>query len=114
VPLVMAIQAHMVSKLAGLYGQPVGAKVLASLPGPLGSRLATRLLLRSSWKFVPYVGAAANAALAYASTYGLGRACCWYFGQISQGHVPSERELQQVWSQQMQQAAMAWKKPTAS
>jgi uncharacterized protein (DUF697 family) len=113
VPFVIAIQGHLVSKLASLYGQPVGAKVLASLPGAVGGRLATRLLLKSSWKFVPYVGIAANAALAYASTYGLGKACCWYFSQVRQGHVPSEKELQRVWHEQMARAAMLWKPPTA-
>jgi uncharacterized protein (DUF697 family)/predicted GTPase len=111
VPLVIALQGHLVAKLAALYGQPVGAKVLAGLPGPMGTRLATRLLLKSTWKFVPYVGIAANAAMSYASTYGLGKACCWYFSQVQRGHAPSETELRQVWSEQMAQAAKLWRTP---
>ncbi len=112
VPVVFALQGHLVAKLAALYGQPVGAKVLAGLPGPMGTRLATRLLLKSTWKFVPYFGMAANAAMSYASTYGLGKACCWYFSQIRQGHVPSAEELQQVWSEQMARAVKLWKMST--
>jgi uncharacterized protein (DUF697 family) len=108
IPLVMAIQSRLVTKLASLYGQPVTAGSLASLSGIMGGRVASRLLLRSSWKLVPYVGIAANAAIAYAYTYGLGKACCWYFGQIRQGNAPSEQELRRVWKQQMLQAASLW------
>ena len=65
--------------------------------------------MRGVLKFIPYAGIAANAALAYAYTYGLGKACCWYFGQLHAGNAPSAQQLQEVWHQEMTHAAQLWK-----
>jgi uncharacterized protein (DUF697 family) len=78
--------------------------------GPIGARLLTRLVLKSLTKFIPLVGAAANAATAYVYTYALGKVCCWYFGQVRQGNAPREEEIEQVWRDQLQRAAALWKK----
>ena len=55
-------------------------------------------------KLVPVLGQTANAAMAFAYTYSLGKACCWYFGEMKNGHVPSPQELDKVWGEQLQQA----------
>jgi uncharacterized protein (DUF697 family)/predicted GTPase len=110
IPVVAAIQTHLVYRLAGLYGQQPGVRTLLEMAGPIGGRLLARQIVRETLKFIPFVGVAANAALAYAYTYGLGKACGWYFGQVRQGNAPSARELEQVWHEQLVQAAQLWKK----
>ena len=49
------------------------------------------------------------AAMAFAYTYSLGQACCWYFGEIKAGHMPSADDLNRVWSEQLQSAMVTWK-----
>lgn len=110
IPVVTAIQSHLVYRLAGIYGQPLNVRTLLEMAGPIGGRLLARQVVRGTLKFIPFLGVAANAALAYAYTYGLGKACGWYFGQVRQGNAPSAQDLEQVWRDQLTQAAQAWKK----
>jgi uncharacterized protein (DUF697 family)/predicted GTPase len=110
IPLVAAIQTHLVYRLAGIYGQPLDRRTLLKMAGPVGGRLLARQVVRETLKFIPFLGVAANAALAYAYTYGLGKACGWYFGQVRQGNAPSAQDLEQVWHDQLTQAAQAWRK----
>lgn len=110
IPAVLAIQSHLVYELGRLYGQPVRARMVLNMAGPIGGRLLARLLLRGPLKLIPWVGMAANAALTFAYTYGLGKACCWYFGELCQGNAPAPAELERVWQEQLQQAAALWKR----
>jgi len=110
IPVVAAIQTHLVYRLAGIYGQHLDRRMLLEMAGPVGGRLLARQLVRETLKFIPFLGVAANSALAYAYTHGLGKACCWYFGQVRQGNAPSAQDLEQVWHDQLTQAAQAWKK----
>lgn len=110
VPVVTSLQSQMVYKLARIYGQPMRASLFLKMAGAVGGRIATRLAIRESLKVIPYVGMAANAALAFTYTYALGQACCWYFGQLGAGHAPSEEELRQTWERQLSTATELWKK----
>lgn len=109
IPIVAAIQSHLMYRLASVYGRQWDVRALLEMAGPIGGRLLARQAVRSTLKFIPFVGAAANAALAYGYTYGLGKACGWYFGQVRQGNAPSARELEHVWRDQLTQAAQMWK-----
>lgn len=108
-PVVVGIQTHLVYKLAALYGQKLDRNSVLSVIGPLGGRMALRQVMRESLKAIPWLGMAANAAVAYAYTFALGKASCWYFGQVRQGNAPSAEELKQVWKQQLGRAAEIWK-----
>jgi uncharacterized protein (DUF697 family)/predicted GTPase len=108
IPVVIGIQSQLVWKLADLYGQRVDARALMGMIGPVGARLLTRLLLRGTLKFIPYLGSAANAAAAFAYTYGLGKACCWYFGRIRHGDAPTAEALEQEWQEQLLRAKQMW------
>lgn len=110
IPIVTAIQSHLVYRLARVYGQPLDVRTLLEMAGPIGGRLLARQVVRETLKFIPFLGVAVNATLAYAYTYGLGKACGWYFGQVRQGNAPSAKDLEQVWRDQLTQAAQAWKK----
>lgn len=113
IPLVLAIQSHLVYRLRDVYGQPVDAPVLRRLCVAAGGRVFARLLVREALKFVPLAGMAANAALAYAYTYGLGKAFCWYFGQVRAGNAPTEEEVKRVWREQLSLAARQWLPPAS-
>lgn len=108
-PVVVGIQTHLVYKLAAIYGQKLDRHSVLSALGPLGGRMAVRQLVRESLKAIPWLGAAANAAVSYAYTFALGKASCWYFGQLRLGNAPSAQQLKEVWKEQLQHAAEHWK-----
>lgn len=83
IPAVLAIQSHLIYKLAAIYKQQMNARLFLEITGAVAGQLVTQMVLRESLKLVPFVGVAANAALAYAYTYGLGKAACWYFVILS-------------------------------
>jgi hypothetical protein len=59
------------------------------------------------------VGAAAGAALAGASTYALGKAFCYYYRRVHQGHVPKPEDLQRYYKEQLSAAEQFWKNRVA-
>jgi uncharacterized protein (DUF697 family)/predicted GTPase len=107
-PVVFAIQAHLVSKLAQLHDQPTTKDLLQAL-GPLSARVLTRFAVRELLKAVPVVGQAANAALAFSYTYGMGKACLWYLQRSRAGHVPSTDSLKEIWQSEIDSAARLWR-----
>lgn len=109
IPAVLALQARLVYVLADIFDQPMQAKLLWKMAAALGGQILARFALRAPLKLLPVVGQSANAALAFVYTLSLGKACCWYFGEMQQGHVPSEAELKEVWGNQLQDAINAWK-----
>lgn len=103
-----AIQTKMIHALANLYGQPATATRFLEAATSLGLGLLARQAIREVVKFIPFVGAAAGAALAGASTYGLGRAFCQYYQDVHQGHVPDAAALKKLYHEQMGAAEKAW------
>jgi uncharacterized protein (DUF697 family)/predicted GTPase len=106
-----AIQAKMVHELAALYGQPQTAARFLELAASLGIGLAARTAVRELVKFIPFVGSAAGAALAWASTYALGRAFCEYFQEVHRGHIPPADSLKRLYHAQFAAAERAWSHP---
>ena len=109
IPVVMALQTRLVYLLADLYDQKMNAALLAKMAGAVGGRLAVRFAIKAPLKLIPFVGQTANAAMAFAYTFSLGKACCWYFGEMQNGHVPSSDDLNKVWGDQLLQAMTTWK-----
>lgn len=109
IPVVMGLQTHLVYRLADLYGQKMESELLLKMAGAVGGSLLARFAVRAPLKFIPFLGQTANAAMAFAYTYSLGQACCWYFGQVKAGHMPSAEELHQVWGEQLQSVLLTWK-----
>lgn len=110
IPVVMALQSHLISKLAKIYRQSLNGKTIAHLASSLSGRLLTRLAVRSTFKLIPVIGSAANAALAFAYMWATGRAWCWYFGELRAGNAPSEAEVQRIWESQLSTAEKLWKR----
>lgn len=110
IPAVMGVQSRLIYLLADLYDQKMNAELLLKMVGAMAGQLALRFAVRAPLKFIPFVGHTANAAMAFAYTFSLGKACCWYFGEIRNGHVPLPEELNRVWGEQLEQAVSVWKK----
>jgi uncharacterized protein (DUF697 family) len=120
--LLSGVQTRMVYHLAKLYGQPMSGKRFLEMAGSLGlgvaARQATRMTLIELLKLVPFVGsllgAAAGAALAGATTYALGKAFCFYFRRVHQGHVPKPDDLKRYYREQLAEAEKFWKAHAAA
>ncbi|MCZ2343512.1 MAG: GTP-binding DUF697 domain-containing protein [Bacteroidales bacterium] len=106
--LIPALQVRMVTDLATLYGQPWTARRFLETAASLGIGLVARQAVREVVKFIPFVGSAAGAAIAYASTYALGRAYCEYFEQVHQGHIPGPDAVKALYHEQFAAAEKMW------
>ncbi len=100
IPIVVGIQMRMVARIAAIYRQEVGMTTFLQMAAAAGGGFVVRQALRSSLKWIPLAGTAAGnllaMPLAYAYTYALGQACCWYFAELRAGHEPSTSELARV------------------
>ncbi len=109
IPAVMGIQTRLIYVLADLYDQKMNADMLLKMVGAAAGQLALRFAVRAPLKFIPFIGLTANAAMAFAYTFSLGKACCWYFGEIRSGHVPQPEDLNKVWGEQLAEAVAVWR-----
>jgi len=104
----------MLYDLAQLYGQPLTKQRLAELASALGLGLLGRQAGRSLIKVIPglgtIIGSVAGGVLAAASTYALGKAFCYYYQAVLQGHVPNTQDLKKYYNVQLEQAEEAWKR----
>ena len=102
---VPAIQAKMLHALANQYGVEWNIRVFTELIGTLGTGFAVqysiKLGVRQLIKFIPAygqtVGAVAAATVSFGSTYGLGRAACYYFYHKSKGDEVSDEAMQELY-----------------
>jgi uncharacterized protein (DUF697 family)/predicted GTPase len=102
------IQTRMVTHLAALYGQPMSAARFKEVAASLGLGVLARQAVREVVKFIPYVGSVAGAAVAWASTYALGRAFCYYYEAVCEGHVPDAQALRRYYHEQYVAAEKGW------
>ena len=110
IPAVMGIQTRLIYVLADLYDQKMNTDMLMKMVGAAAGQVALRFAVKAPLKFIPFVGQTANAAMAFAYTFSLGKACCWYFGEIRNGHVPLPEDLNKVWAEQLEEAVAVWRK----
>jgi uncharacterized protein (DUF697 family) len=109
IPAVLGIQAHLAVRLSKIHEQELTPKHWAVLSSAAGSRIALRMIVRESLKFIPLVGMAAGAASSFAFTYALGMSWDWYFADLRRGHVPSAEQLQEVFAQQLKRGRELWR-----
>ncbi len=109
IPAVISLQSRLIYVLADQYDQQMNVGVLTKMAGAIAGQLALRFAVRAPLKLIPVLGQTANAAMAFAYTFSLGKACCWYFGECRQGNTPSPEELKQVWGEQLQSATNRWR-----
>jgi uncharacterized protein (DUF697 family) len=102
--LLPAIQARMIYHLARLYGQPLSGTRFLELASSLGLGLLMRQASREILKLIPYVGSIAGGLVAGASTLALGKAFCYYYSAVHQGHVPQPDDLRQYYQEQFRVA----------
>ena len=99
----------MAHHLAEIYGQPMTTDRLKEIGAAVGVGMMARTLARQAVKFIPFVGSAVGATVAAASTYALGRALCYYFEAVCEGHVPTADSLRKVYHEQYAAAEKQWK-----
>ena len=109
IPAVVGVQSRLIYVLADLYDQKMNADMLMKMAGAAAGQLALRFAIKAPLKFIPFVGQTANAAMAFAYTFSLGKACCWYFSEIQNGHVPLPEDLNKVWGEQLEEAVAIWR-----
>lgn len=109
IPVVLALQSRLIYVIAELYDQKMNVDLLTKMAGAAAGQLALRFAVKAPLKMVPFIGQTANAAMAFAYTYSLGKACCWYFGEVRNGHAPTPEELNRVWGDQLEQATNIWR-----
>jgi uncharacterized protein (DUF697 family) len=95
------IQTQMIYHLARLYGQPLSGTRFLELASTLGLGVVLRQASREVVKLIPYVGSVASGAFAGASTFALGKAFCFYYSAVHQGHVPRADELRRYYHEQL-------------
>ncbi|MEZ8824827.1 GTPase [Vibrio sp. 10N.261.55.A7] len=106
---VPTIQAKMLHSLAQQYGidwnKRTFAELIGTLGGSFGLQYSLKLGARQLTKFIPgygqTVGAVTAATMSFATTYGLGRAACYYFYHKSQNEAVSAQEMQAVYKTAM-------------
>lgn len=102
--LIPGIQAKMAHALADVYGQPMSTQRFWEIASAVGSGVVARQAAREAAKFIPGIGVAAGAALAWGLTFALGRAFCQYFQSIREGHVPDPAQLKQLFEAELGRA----------
>jgi uncharacterized protein (DUF697 family) len=111
--LISGIQSRMVDHLGRLYGQPPGARRFLEVAGTLGAGILFQQATREMLKFLPIVGTVAgtiaSSGLAGASTYALGKACCYYYQSVHKGHVPRPDELRRYYREQLALVEKTWR-----
>jgi uncharacterized protein (DUF697 family) len=103
------IKTHMIHQLARFYGQPLSAGRFLELASTLGIGILVRQAVREVIKFIPVVGSVAGGALAGASTFALGKAFCFYYSAVHEGHVPRPEELRRYYKEQLAEAERLWR-----
>jgi uncharacterized protein (DUF697 family) len=107
--LIPGIQARMAHHLAGIYAQPMTTERFREIAAAVGVGMISRQLARQATKFIPVVGSAVGAAIGGSSTYALGRALCYYFEAVCEGHVPEAASLKAYYQEQYKAAEQKWK-----
>jgi uncharacterized protein (DUF697 family) len=108
--IIPGIQARMAQHIAGLYGQPMTTERIKEIAAAVGVGMISRQLARQATKFIPVVGSAVGAAVGGASTYAFGRALCYYFQAVHEGHVPNASALKAYYKEQYADAEKKWKR----
>jgi uncharacterized protein (DUF697 family) len=110
--LLSGIQTRMIYHLADLYGQPMTGKRFLEIAASLGLGMVVRQASRELLKLIPFVGpvvgSVAAGALAGASTFALGKAFCYYYRVVHQGHIPKTEDLRRYYKEQLSIAEKAW------
>ncbi len=119
--LVPAVQAGLLRRLAGLYGQRWTTRNSAEFLGLLGSGFAAaygaRLAVRSVVKLIPVWGQTAGAVLGASAsgaiTFALGKAACVYLSRKQEGHAIDATALRQAYRDGLEQGRQLLRKQQA-
>lgn len=95
-PVLTAIQTSMVVLLGKLYGKTLSPSQAGGIVTSIGGGFMAQLLGRELIKLIPGFGSAIAAAWAWAYTWALGKAACFYFGELMEGKKPDPEKIKEV------------------
>jgi uncharacterized protein (DUF697 family) len=109
---IAGIQTRMIYKLAQVYNQPLTGQRFLEVASTLGLGMVMRQASLEVLKLLPFIGtvggSVASSALAGASTFALGKAFCYYYRVVHQGHIPSAQDLRKYYKEQLALAEQSW------
>jgi uncharacterized protein (DUF697 family) len=109
---ISGIQTRMIYHLAQVYGQPMTGQRFMEIASTLGMGMVVRQASRELLKLVPFLGtvggSVASGAMAGASTFALGKAFCYYYRVVHQGHIPKAQDLRKYYQEQLAIAEQSW------
>ena len=108
IPIVAGLQTRLVYKLAKLYSLEHHAQRFLEAAGIIGVGALGKVALKQVTKLIPWVGSIAGGAYSFGVTYAIGRAACWYYGEILSGHLPQPEEVKQVLGSAFESARHLW------
>ena len=111
IPIVLGLQTHLALRIAKIYEQDISPADWAVLTSAAGSRIALRLVVLETLKFIPFLGMAVGAAGSFAFTYALGMSWDWYFANMRGGKVLNIEKLKDVFAVQLKRGRELWKAP---
>lgn len=111
IPVVLGLQTHLALRIAKIYEQDISPADWAVLTSAAGSRIALRLAVLETLKFIPFLGMAVGAAGSFAFTYALGMSWDWYFANMRGGKVLNIEKLKDVFAVQLKRGRELWKAP---
>jgi uncharacterized protein (DUF697 family) len=111
IPIVLGLQTHLALRIAKIYEQDITPADWAVLSSAAGSRIALRLAVLETLKFIPFLGMAVGAAGSFAFTYALGMSWDWYFANMRGGKVLNIEKLKDVFALQLKRGRELWKAP---
>lgn len=102
VPLVQAKMLHsLASQYDIVWNKRTMAEFMSTLGGSFALQYSVRLGARQFAKLIPVygqtIGSATAAAMSFGSTYGLGRAACYYFYHKNKGGSATPEDLQALY-----------------
>jgi uncharacterized protein (DUF697 family)/predicted GTPase len=112
--IVPGIQTRMIYHLAQFYGQPLTGNRFLEMASTLGMGMLVRQVTRQVFKFIPVVGSMIGAGIAFASTFALGKAFCYYYSSVHRGQVPRAEDLRKYYKEQLALAEETWRKKKES
>jgi len=109
---VPGVQARLLHKIAELYAVPWDRRAYAEFAGALGGGILARYAggygIRQLMKLIPVygqtAGAAAAAAMSFATTYALGRAACAFAGRRKAGFSGEPGAVRRAYSEALAEA----------
>lgn len=102
IPILLAVQARMVLRIAAIFGEPMSAQHARALVATIAGGMTLRFLAQEGAKLIPGPGWVVAAGVAGVGTWAIGQVAIQYF---EHGKRLSTQEMQSLFAQRTKDAA---------